>query len=76
VDDDLGNLDAALDGLLGAGSTDPTTGTGPVVDLAAERTRLRAYYLGDFPADRYADGFLTAARAVIDASRATAGSRS
>ena len=34
--------------------------------LAAQRSEMRRYYLGDFPADGYADAFLTAARAVID----------
>ena len=53
--EDLSNLDAVVADLLGA---DP---------LAAVRAETRAYYLGDFPADRYADGFLEAARAVIDA---------
>ena len=50
---DASNLDAALDDLLGA---DPQ---------AAERHRLKTYYLGDFPAERYADAFLEAARAEI-----------
>jgi hypothetical protein len=47
---DASNLDAVLDDLLGA---DPQR---------AERHRLKTYYLGDFPADRYADAFLEAAR--------------
>jgi hypothetical protein len=51
---DASNLDAALDDLLGA---DP---------VGEERRRLKTYYLGDFPADRYADAFLDAARAEID----------
>lgn len=50
---DASNLDAALDDLLGA---DPE---------AAERRRLKTYYLGDFPAERYVDAFLDAARAEI-----------
>jgi hypothetical protein len=50
---DAGNLDAALDDLLGA---DPQ---------GAERRRLKTYYLGDFPAERYADAFLEAARVEI-----------
>ncbi|WP_157720422.1 CDP-glycerol glycerophosphotransferase family protein [Friedmanniella luteola] len=53
--EDLSNLDAVVADLLGA---DP---------LAAVRAETRTYYLGDFPADRYADGFLDAARGVIDA---------
>jgi hypothetical protein len=44
------DLPAVLDDLL---ARDP---------LAAERLELRRYYLGDFPADRYLDGFLVAAR--------------
>lgn len=51
--EDLSNLAAVCDDLLGA---DP---------LAAERQRTKVYYLGDFP-EPYADGFLDAARAVID----------
>ncbi len=58
IEDGLGNLDAVLDRLLATGTTD---------ELAPERARLRSYYLGDFAADRYAEGFLAAARAVIDA---------
>ena len=50
---DASNLDAVLDDLLGA---DPQR---------AERHRLKTYYLGDFPADRYADAFLEAARREI-----------
>jgi hypothetical protein len=50
---DASNLDAALDHLLG---TDPQ---------ADERRRLKTYYLGDFPADRYVDAFLDAARAEL-----------
>ncbi|KHL12131.1 UNVERIFIED_CONTAM: hypothetical protein LK11_38980 [Mumia flava] len=55
VDGDLANLDDALDTMLGAD---------PLVD---ERTRTRQYYLGDFDPGRYADGFLDAARRLIDA---------
>src|SRR5690625_1156593 len=51
----LQDLDERLDELL---QTDP---------LAKERSKFRSYYLGDFPAENYASGFLTAARAVIDA---------
>lgn len=50
---DAGNLDAVLDDLLGA---DPQ---------AAERHRLKTYYLGDFPPATYADAFLDAARREI-----------
>ena len=50
---DASNLDAVLDDLLGA---DPQ---------AVERHRLKTYYLGDFPAERYADAFLEAARREI-----------
>ncbi|MFT4164120.1 MAG: CDP-glycerol glycerophosphotransferase family protein [Microlunatus sp.] len=53
--DDLSDVDAVLENLL---HSDP---------LAAERAQTRVYYLGDFPSDRYADGFLDAARAVITA---------
>lgn len=52
--EDLANIDAVLDDLLRA---DP---------LLTERQRTRVYYLGDFPAEHYADGFLSGARAVID----------
>ncbi|MGI8458009.1 MAG: CDP-glycerol glycerophosphotransferase family protein [Propionibacteriaceae bacterium] len=62
VQDGLANLDDVLDRLLAPGTTD---------DLATERARLRTYYLGDFAADHYADGFLTAARAVLDADHRT-----
>ncbi|WP_152364009.1 CDP-glycerol glycerophosphotransferase family protein [Microlunatus speluncae] len=54
IEDDLANLEPALDDLLGADPRSP------------ERSATRVYYLGDFPADRYADGFLDRARAVID----------
>ncbi|UNK47449.1 CDP-glycerol glycerophosphotransferase family protein [Arthrobacter sulfonylureivorans] len=57
IEEDLGNLDQALDDLL---VQDP---------LAAQREESRVYYLGDFPAGSYADGFLTAARELIDAPR-------
>jgi len=50
---DASNLDTALDDLLG---TDPQ---------GLERRRLKSYYLGDFPAERYADAFLEAARVEI-----------
>ncbi|TJY67427.1 hypothetical protein E4J89_15210 [Arthrobacter sp. CAU 1506] len=57
IEEDLGNLDQALDNLL---VHDP---------LAAQREESRVYYLGDFPAGSYADGFLTTARELIDAPR-------
>jgi hypothetical protein len=47
---DLSGLDEVLDGLL---ERDP---------LVEVRRRLRTEYLGDFPADRYAEAFLDAAR--------------
>ena len=50
---DAGNLDTVLDDLLGA---DPQR---------SERRRLKTYYLGDFPAETYADAFLEAARREI-----------
>lgn len=50
---DAANLDQVFDDLLG---------TDPRLDV---RTKLKTYYLGDFPADTYADAFLTAARHVI-----------
>lgn len=59
--EDLSNLDGVLDDLLGA---DP---------LAAARIQTRVYYLGDFPPGHYADGFLDAARQVIDAGHALPG---
>jgi CDP-glycerol glycerophosphotransferase (TagB/SpsB family) len=56
--EDLSNLAQVLDDLLGS---DP---------LAATRVQTRVYYLGDFPHGHYADGFLDAARRVIDAGHA------
>jgi CDP-Glycerol:Poly(glycerophosphate) glycerophosphotransferase len=50
IDGSGDTLDAVLDDLL---RDDP---------LAAERLRMRTYYLGDFPPDTYADGFVNAAR--------------
>jgi len=47
---DAGNLPAVLDDLLDA---DP---------LQPRRQQLRTYYLGDIPADRYPEAFLTEAR--------------
>lgn len=52
---DLSNLDQVYDDLL---QRDP---------LAQVRRQTKIYYLGDFPPDHYADGFLNAAREVIDA---------
>ncbi|MGP5396829.1 CDP-glycerol glycerophosphotransferase family protein [Arthrobacter rhombi] len=50
---DLCNLDEVLDNLL-------------IHDVLAERREeIREYYLGDFPADSYADGFIDAARGVV-----------
>jgi CDP-Glycerol:Poly(glycerophosphate) glycerophosphotransferase len=50
---DLANLDVVLDDLL-------------VNDPAAElRRNLKTYYLGDFPVDNYAEGFLAAARRYV-----------
>jgi CDP-glycerol glycerophosphotransferase (TagB/SpsB family) len=57
IKDDLSNLSQMCDDLLGA---DP---------LAAVRNETKIYYLGDFPDENYADGFLFAAREVIDAGR-------
>jgi CDP-glycerol glycerophosphotransferase (TagB/SpsB family) len=53
LNEDLRNLAAVCDNLLGL---DP---------LADARLRTKVYYLGDFP-EPYADGFLNAARAVVD----------
>ncbi len=52
--DDLGDLREVLDNLLQA---DP---------LQSAREQTRVYYLADFPADDYADGFLSAARRTLD----------
>ncbi|SCF25136.1 CDP-Glycerol:Poly(glycerophosphate) glycerophosphotransferase [Micromonospora matsumotoense] len=51
---DMANLDEVLTGLL---DTDP---------LAAARWQTRRRYLGDFPADAYAEGFLDAARRELE----------
>jgi len=59
IRDDLSNLAEVCDDLLGA---DP---------LAAVRQETKIYYLGDFADENYADGFLAAAREVIDAGRRT-----
>jgi CDP-Glycerol:Poly(glycerophosphate) glycerophosphotransferase len=50
---DLSNLDSVLKQLL---AEDPA---------AALRRQLKTYYLGDFPPDSYADGFLSAARKYV-----------
>jgi CDP-glycerol glycerophosphotransferase (TagB/SpsB family) len=60
IRDDLSNLAEVCDDLL---RTDP---------LDAVRQETKIYYLGDFPDQNYADGFLNAAREVIDAGRRTA----
>ena len=57
--DDLSNLVEVCDDLLG---TDP---------LAPVRNETKIYYLGDFPDEDYADGFLVVAREVIKAGRRT-----
>jgi hypothetical protein len=46
---DLSNLDQVLGDML---DTDPAVG---------RRRELKTYYLGDFPATNYAEGFLAAA---------------
>ncbi len=51
--EDLANLDQVCHDLL---TDDP---------LARARQTTKVYYLGDFPDEGYADGFLTAARRVI-----------
>jgi CDP-glycerol glycerophosphotransferase (TagB/SpsB family) len=58
ITDELDNLTQVCDDLLGA---DP---------LAAVREETKIYYLGDFPDESYADGFLDAARRVIDEGHA------
>ncbi|MEU8208825.1 CDP-glycerol glycerophosphotransferase family protein [Micromonospora sp. NPDC049044] len=60
---DLSNLDDMLTALL---DTDP---------LAAERWATRRRYLGDFPAEAYADAFLTAARRELAATQDPAAER-
>lgn len=56
---ELSNLSGVLDDLL---SDDP---------LVEQRDAIRIYYLGDFPADNYADGFLDAAKRMISTSTPT-----
>ncbi|QMW67558.1 CDP-glycerol glycerophosphotransferase family protein [Mumia sp. ZJ1417] len=55
VDGAISDLEPALDAMLGED---------PLVEV---REQTRVYYLGDFPAGTYADGFLTAGRRLIDA---------
>jgi hypothetical protein len=50
---DLANLDTVLDNLL---MTDPA---------AALRREVKTYYLGDFPAENYAECFLSVARRYV-----------
>jgi hypothetical protein len=59
IRDDLSNLADVCDDLLGP---DP---------LASVRNETKIYYLGAFPDENYADGFLHAAREVIDVGRRT-----
>ncbi|MEU7753808.1 CDP-glycerol glycerophosphotransferase family protein [Micromonospora sp. NPDC049171] len=61
---DMSNLDGVLTALL---DTDP---------LAAERWATRRRYLGDFPAESYAEAFLTAARRELAATETPAAERS
>ncbi|MEQ4303035.1 CDP-glycerol glycerophosphotransferase family protein [Plantactinospora sp. B6F1] len=58
LDSQMSNLDDVLDRLLGS---DP---------LAEVRWQTRTRYLGDFPEQRYADGFLEEARRQVDGARA------
>jgi hypothetical protein len=53
IDADGGNMDLVLDDLLEKDS------------LEDARRALKSHYLGDFPPDRYADGFLDTARRYI-----------
>ena len=59
LSDDLGDLAEVLDNLL---VSDP---------LAPKRDQTRVYYLADFPAASYADGFLSAARRTLEHPPAT-----
>jgi hypothetical protein len=58
LDRSLDTIEPMLDELL---HTDP---------LGESRRLVRRYYLGDFPPDHYADGFVTAARKYVLAERA------
>lgn len=53
LEEDLSNLSEVLDGMLRDDSK------------ALERDAMRKYYLGDFPAESYADAFVDAARSMI-----------
>lgn len=57
LEEDLSNLSKVLEGLL-------------VDDVkASERDEMRKYYLGDFPAETYAEEFLDASRQIIAAGQ-------
>ena len=58
VDQDAANLDEVLEELL------------KIDSLAETRRNLRTYYLGDFPASTYADGFVSAATKYVTTARA------
>ena len=58
VDQDASNLDEVLAELL------------KIDSLAQARRNLRTYYLGDFPAATYADGFVSAATKYVTTARA------
>ncbi|SCL32216.1 CDP-Glycerol:Poly(glycerophosphate) glycerophosphotransferase [Micromonospora pallida] len=58
---DLADVDTVLERLLG---TDP---------LAEARWAMRTHYLGDFPVESYAEGFLSAARAHLEPATVPAG---
>jgi hypothetical protein len=53
LESDLSNLDIVLQQLL---ADDPAW---------SRRRQLKTYYLGDFPAETYADGFLAAAQKYV-----------
>ncbi|WP_346037098.1 CDP-glycerol glycerophosphotransferase family protein [Brevibacterium picturae] len=57
IEEDLSNIDEALDALLG---DDP---------LRPARDSMRKYYLGDFDAEHYAETFLKTARTMIAANQ-------
>jgi CDP-glycerol:poly(glycerophosphate) glycerophosphotransferase len=58
IDKDAGNLDEVLEELL------------KIDSLAEMRRNLRTYYLGDFPTENYADGFVSAASRYVSTARA------
>lgn len=60
IDRFAANLDEVLDAITGR---DP---------LAARRTELKSYFLGDFDPQHYADVFLTEARGIVQRSRVPA----